>query len=1035
MKDKLRSRIDELKNHRFHEIAKLSEWAILEDTSKTEKFPPKNWESADKIRVNDYWSGLDRYFWVQKELEIPNEKNVYLVLDFGNSDSIGYDYGFEALMFIDGEPYSGVDQYHQEVRIAEKYIGKKITVTLRLWTGMAGGEGVELFHQFKNGQLTLLDQKTDELYYLTDQLHKTTEELDDANPLKYQLTQILNKTFKFISWSEHESDQFLESIYEAHSYLHAEIEAIPKHPAYKVMTVGHTHIDVAWLWQLKHTREKAARSFSTVLRLMEDYPDYTFMQTTPQLYKYIKEDYPEMYAKIKALVAEGRWEADGAMWVEPDTNIPSGESLTRQILHGKNFFNEEFDKDPEYLWLPDVFGYSGALPQILKKSDLSTFMTTKISWNQYNRMPHDTFYWRGIDGSEILTHCITTPEPGEEQYIDTGWYYTYNGELEPDTILGAYEAYQDKEINSDMLINFGYGDGGGGVTREMLEKRRSLDKIPGLPSVTPGYANEYFDALHKTVNETDEYVHTWDGELYLELHRGTYTAQAYTKYANRKGEILVYNIETLYSLLEMNDIVEYPTEQMNEMWEILLRNQFHDIIPGSSITEVYEDHREEFKRFLEIAEELMAPWLSPENKETPADELTIFNTLGWERTSLVKLPEKYRQVEFVTDDGEVAEAVVDSEGNNWLKIADIPALSTKKLQVRAKLSEPERKSEHPFILSKNTVDTPFYELEWSETGQLTRLYDKKLRRNILKGQGNVLHLFEDKPKKPEHDAWDIDIFYTEKEKILKAHKVEVVAENHLFVALKFSYVFGNSTLSQVMKVYAHTPRIDFETKVDWQERQQLLKASFEVDVRSTKATYDIQYGNLERPTNWNTSWDFARFETVGHQWVDLSQNDFGVSVLNDSKYGYDIKDNVIRLSLLTGSIRPDPEADIGKHQFTYSLLPHKGNFLEGNTVIEAWDLNNPLNYLETDKLQIPKISIQADYRVDIDAIKKAENGNGWILRLHDYSGGNQTVNIKIEGITWWNETNLVERDLEEAKTTKIELSLTPYEIKTVRVGK
>ncbi len=276
MKDKLRSRIDELKNYRFKEIETLSEWAILEDTSKTEKFPPENWEDADTIKLNDYWSGLDRYFWVQKEIEIPNESNVYLVLDFGNSDSIGYDYGFEALMFINGKPYSGVDQYHQEVRISEEYIGKKITVNLRLWTGMAGGEGITLFHQFKNGQMTLLDKKTDELYYLSDQVHKTTEELDESNPLKYQLTQILNNTFKLLDWSDREVPQFLESIHATHEYLNSEIGKIPKNSAYEVTTVGHTHIDVAWLWQLKHTREKAARSFSTVLRLMEDYPDYTF---------------------------------------------------------------------------------------------------------------------------------------------------------------------------------------------------------------------------------------------------------------------------------------------------------------------------------------------------------------------------------------------------------------------------------------------------------------------------------------------------------------------------------------------------------------------------------------------------------------------------------------------------------------------------------------------------------------------------------------------------------------------------------------
>ena len=348
--------------------------------------------------------------------------------------------------------------------------------------------------------------------------------------------------------------------------------------------VGHTHIDVAWLWRLKHTREKCSRSFSTVFRLMELYPEYIFLQTQPQLYEYMKEEFPDIYENIKKMAEAGRWETDGSMWVEADCNLTSGESLTRQILIGSKFIKDEFGKDVEYLWLPDVFGYSWALPQILKKAGIDTFMTTKISWNQYNRMPHDTFLWKGIDGSEVLTHFITTPEPWNEK---DSWFYTYNGKLLPKTVKGVWDAYSEKHMNKDLLISFGFGDGGGGVNRDMLEYRRKMDKIPGLPYVKMSTAGEYFRRLHDTVEHTDQYVHTWDGELYLEYHRGTYTSQGYNKRMNRLMELLYRRTEwlTVMEALLAEDMNRAQQEELTKGWKHILTDQFHDIIPGSSIHE------------------------------------------------------------------------------------------------------------------------------------------------------------------------------------------------------------------------------------------------------------------------------------------------------------------------------------------------------------------------------------------------------------------------------------------------------------------
>lgn len=321
------------------------------------------------------------------------------------------------------------------------------------------------------------------------------------------------------------------------------------------------------------------------------------------------------------------------MWLEADCNIPSGESLTRQILHGTQFIKKEFHKDVHYLWLPDVFGYSWALPQILKKSGIDTFMTTKISWNQYNRMPHDTFVWRGIDGSEVLTHFITTPEPGKDLVDNqwaSRWFYTYNGQLEPETVLGSYKAYRNKDVNKQLLISYGYGDGGGGVTRDMLENRRRMDKIPGLPHVKTGRADEFFQQLHDTIDSADNYVHTWDGELYLEYHRGTYTSQAFVKKMNRRLELTLRELEILYSAVQVSKGIHYPKEEITNIWEVLLRNQFHDIIPGSSIKEVYQDHKVEIEEAMESSTQLLARL-----DDAAINQWTVFNSAGWVRKELV----------------------------------------------------------------------------------------------------------------------------------------------------------------------------------------------------------------------------------------------------------------------------------------------------------------------------------------------------------------------------------------------------------------
>lgn len=1016
--EKLRLRIDQLASLRYRQRISLDQWYVCEDVQKTEKYPPKE-PGTQEFFIGDRWSGRDFYLWVQKTVDIPAYDNPLFLFDFGKT-GVGYNSGFESLLFLNGAPYQGVDTNHQEAFISKEYRGQQVEVALKLWSGLEGGGPEQtMSYIFKNAELVDLDEATDELYYLADVVQKTIVELDANDPLRYALLDLLNRSFLVIDWLEPGSKTFYQSVEAANALLQDGIQQMDKNATVAVTAVGHTHIDVAWLWRLKHTREKAARSFSTVLRLMEQYPEYVFLQTQPQLYKYMKEDYPEIYKKIKQRVAEGRWEVDGAMWLESDCNIPSGESLTRQILHGAKFVKEEFGKEMHYLWLPDVFGYSWALPQILRKSGIDTFMTTKISWNQFNRMPHDTFIWKGIDGSEVLTHFVTTPEPKANQNLNE-WSYTYNGQLEPETVRGIYHSYRDKDFNDNLLLSYGYGDGGGGVTRDMLEKRRYMDQLPGLPSLKTGTAKDYFEKLHETVAQTDHYVHKWDGELYLEYHRGTYTSQAFVKKMNRKTELMLRELEFLYSLNEMNGGT-YPQKELFDQWEVLLRNQFHDIIPGSSIKEVYQDHKLEFAKVWESLHDLQS------KLNDSSGTLQVINTSGWTRQTLVSLPTTEEADYLLADQYKLDSVIVDNQ--TYLLLPEIKGLS----QITLARTAPTASEEADPVgkVGETSLETPFYVICWNDQGHLVSIFDKENQREVLQGTGNVFQVFEDKPM--QYDAWDLDIFYQEKYCELTNEAIKVKANNQLFVDIALVARTGQSTITQTMRLYRHTRRIDFLTKVDWQERQRLLKVKFDVAIRATEATYDIQYGNVKRPTHWNTSWDMAKFETVGHQWADLSERSYGVSLLNDCKYGYDIKEHTMRLSLLKGAIFPDPTADLGQHEFVYSLLPHRGDFVTGKTIEEAWEINQPLTILESKEAWLPEIVLPENASIAVDALKKAEDGNGWILRIHENHGATQAITLGLAENMRWHRTNLLEKAETNPQQGDIQLTMTPYELVSLRI--
>lgn len=1024
--DKLDRRVQEMAGYRFIRMTDAAPFSAMEGglgADEVYRGIPDGVSGA-QLNIGDAFNGWDRYLWVQKTIELPPHMDgceVYGLFDFGKTGG-GNNSGFESLLYVDGHPYQGVDGNHQDVNF-EKLAGASVKLTFLLWTGMqGGGPRIEMQHCLKQAQIGYLHTVTDELYYLSKAIVGSVRLFAQTDPAKYALTSALDRALNLINW-----DCFYETVGLALSSLKADLKQMPKITDITVNVVGHTHIDVAWLWRLKHTREKAQRSFATVLKLMEEFDEYIFLQSQPQLYQYIKNDCPEIYEKMKTRISQQRWEADGGMWLEADCNITSGEALTRQFLYGMRLFEQEFGHKCEYLWLPDVFGYSWALPQILRGVGINTFMTTKISWNQFNSMPHDLFTWRGIDGSEVMAYFITTPESGEP--LDAR-FSTYNGMLTPHAVLGSWTKFRDKNLSDETLLSYGYGDGGGGVNRDMLKMRRAMDQLPGLPAVKTERAGEFFRRMHEKIETTDQYVPVWDGELYLEYHRGTYTSQAWNKRMNRSLEFALTECEWLSEMAALRGAA-YNQAALVESWQTVLRNQFHDIIPGSSITEVYQDCRTEYSRVADTLQSVADNALSTLIK-AGRDAWTIWHFGSFARRDQVFIPEP-RDGTFCDENGARLETQ-KSQGGYWVGVM-LPATSAATIRFSPGQAQTPSNVFH-VDLNARTLRTPLYEAAWNEQGQLVRLYDRENMREVIpKGEmANTLEVYEDKPN--NFDNWDVDIFHLLKHETVEASGApEVIEKGTLRVVLRFTYVYRQSAFTQDVIFYADNRRIDFSTQAEWHEKHRLLKAGFPVTIRSTKASYDIQYGHVERPAHFNTSWDYARFEVVAHKWMDMSEEGYGVSLLNNCKYGHSAKDHVMHITLLKSGKYPDPEADMGHHCFTYALLPHAGSVAKGDTIEEAVKLNLPV-YAIPGQLTAPMTAFTSDCRnVYIDAVKKAEDDDCLILRIHECRGGHASAELTPGfAIKAYAPCNLLEETTgSRMEADSIRVVLSPFQIQTFKI--
>ena len=973
---------------------------------------------------NMHWYGPDEHYWFYSDTTVPESFQGKPLWMHVCTQIDEWDDGKnpQFLLFVNGEIVQGVDMNHRDVLLSRSAeASQPLCLELQAYTGTLHTE-FNLIVEFRE-----IDPEIEGLYWDLQVPLQAFPRLEAESRSRMDLERVMNDAINLLDLRTPYSPAFEQSVHEARAYLQKHLyEELGGHDDVIATCIGHTHIDVAWWWTVAQTREKVARSFATVLKLMDEYPHYRFMSSQPQLYLFLKERYPELYARVKERVREGRWEPEGGMWVEADCNLTSGESLVRQFLHGKRFFRDEFGVENRILWLPDVFGYSGALPQIMKECGIEYFMTTKLAWNQFNKVPYDTFRWRGIDGSEILTHLITTLGVGQDE--QKSFFTTYNGMLHPDAIIGGWKRYQNKDINNDILVSYGYGDGGGGPTRAMLETSDRMEHgVTGLPRVRQAFSRTYFDELRQRV-EHNRRLPLWEGELYFEYHRGTYTSMARNKRSNRKAELHMMDLELLSVLA--SGVLPYPAEETDRLWKGMLINQFHDILPGSSIHEVYEVTKKEYAAMEEtiarLEQERMAALCAP------GDGLTVFNTKGFAGDEIVPLGET--DVQALLDEAGTLYPVQHTEKGAFVSLKDLPAKGWRTYQTRTEaVSAPS-----PFTLPDDRhLETPYYTVELDENGLFARLYDKENRREVFKpGQkGNLMRMYEDKPI--YYDNWDIDIYYTEKSwDVTDLQRLEWEEIGPVCAVLKLERKVSNSLIRQTIRFYADSRRIDFETWVDWHEHQHLLKVHFPVDVHTDEATFDIQFGNLKRKITQNTSWDVARFESCGQKWMDLSEGHYGVSLLNDCKYGHSALDGSMALTLIKSGIEPNPTTDQEEHFFTYALLPHAGDWRNG-TVREAYCLNQPALSFRGGKAgsEYSLASVGAP-NVVLETIKQAEDGDGWIVRLYECD------NARTETFLRWNRPAVSVEEcncIEEKKTDvsfengQIHFTILPYEIKTFRI--
>lgn len=1012
--------IELIKPYISESVVSLDNWKIRRGKYDGEgKFTV--YPGEEDFKVGSGWhGGYDDAAWFSCECDVP-------VCSQGEKLYFNMNFGGETIIRFDGEIIGSVSSKlhngwvcRENIPLPEKYEGKHIKIEAESGIccggfcddAMAGAK--ETYYDAVSSGILRVNKLCEDYYYKVRTLFDSVELIYDKV--------IAERIYRAVDESVHvlrfdfTREDFLDSVKPAFDVLNKHLGELPDYHPGKVIMCGHSHIDVAWLWTVKESERKAVRTFANTLELMDEYPEYKFAQSQAVLYDMVKKYAPDIFSRIKEKVKSGQWEVMGNAWVEADTNIASGESLIRQLLYGREFFVREFGIDSDTYWLPDCFGFTWALPQIIKKSGMKNFITAKLCANDTNAFPHSMFKWRSHSGDDVTAYFTRV---------------SYQGEYDVGRVFECRNGNKQSSIADISFGMFGYGDGGSGSTTDMLERAEALKNIPGVPETVNSSAHEFFDEIGKKADEFPVY----DGELYFENHRGTFTSQAFVKKNNRRGEFALRNAEILSSAAELMGKSDYDGAELERLWKILLVNQFHDILPGSSIHEVYENAREDYAELNGGLEKLINEKLNVLFSERDPEAFTVVNHLNVPYTGEVKikLPGGYNSVEYA-DEQIPCVKLSDKTGDYISFVAEnIPSLSGRTYRFS--------KSEHPtqqcVKAEKNLLENNILRVEFDNNGEMTSVFDKENDREVLAAVGNTLCIYQDKPI--HESAWNLEFDYRMTPYPLKtAESVEVVRSDSVAGELKILRKFNKSTVTQYISLKKDSRQIDFRTAVDWHEREKVLKVNFPVGVRSCSSTSEIARGSIQRPTHYNTSYDLAKFETCMHKWVDLSESGYGVSVLNDCKYGFSVHENNIDITLMRAPICPDPTGDIGYNEFTYSLVPHAGTWQEAGISELAYALNNPpaVVYSAVGSHDGERLISVKRKGVVLDAFKKAQNDDGYILRVFEAYSSRGKCEIDfckaIESVT---ECNLMEKDGEALSHCEksFVFDIKPNEVKTFRI--
>ena len=948
----------------------------------------------------------DTHFWVKGKIILPDSyigKNVDITSEF---DGVGVTHAKPQIMiYLNDEMVGAFDRTHFEFRIDSTV--KEYDIMFYVYLE----EGINPLRT--DFYLSLLDDEVFALYFDLMVPYDVLDATVDTLTREYEYQKhIINNAINILDLSL-DYDAFIESVKKCREYLKVNYyDYYANKNNTTVSAIGHTHIDVAWLWTYAQTREKTQRSFANFVSLMNRYPDFKLMQSTPQIYDFIKEDMPTLYKKVKEKVSNGQWQPEGSMWVEADCNLTSGESLVRQVLYGKRFFKEEFGIDNRILWLPDVFGYSANLPQILKKSGVDYFVTSKISWNETNKVPYDIFNWVGIDGSKVFSYFLTAQN--SRKAGGTYNMVTYNGNTSAQMVEGTYRRFQQKDLSDEVMLTYGDGDGGGGPNVRKIEMAlRMTNGIGSHPKVVFDQPLPFLDRVYEKVKD-EKHLPEWNGELYLEYHRGTYTSQAKNKKYNRMCEFMYQNIETLSLISKELFSTKYPREYLYKSWKDIMICQFHDVLPGSSIREVYDDSDYIYSQLEKNGKSYLNKYRNLVKKNIKTNGgILAFN------------PNSFASSTTVCVDGE------------YLYLKDIPSKGFAVLK-------PSKTVTPKVDKKKRILENKYTRVQFDENFNITSIYDFENDCELIipNEKANKLVVYEDYPR--NYDNWELSEYYIE-----KSHDIDNVTSvkeivNGEIGGFEIVRKFYDITIVQKIYLYGHENKITFKTDVDFNMHHLVLKSLFPIDVNTNKARFDIQYGNVERYTHKNTSWDEAKFEVCMHKYADISQYDHGVTFTNDCKYGCSVDNTTFAITLIKSGTFPDPNADQGKHSFTYELCPHKGDMFSYGNIKKAYELNNPVVCYRVEKQDgciSDKYSLVSlnNENIFIETIKMCEDDDSIIVRLNEQFGANSNGKLvlgfkaKKAYVCDLLENNIEQIKLENENT--IPFSIKPYEILTIKIMK